>query len=86
MKDEVKKDAETRGQRRGKGEKRAAKEDGKKQNTEIDRSAVAKIVFEDSQRGAAELKWLEQLTHPRIRARLEAQLADLRARTVRWPS
>ena len=41
---------------------------------QIDRGAVARIVFESSPRGARELEFLEQLTHPRIAARLQQQL------------
>lgn len=46
---------------------------------ELDRTAIAKIVFEESAHGAAELRWLEQLSHPRIRAKLEQRISELRA-------
>jgi len=38
----------------------------------VDRPAVAKIVFSDD----AALRWLEELTHPRLRAILRAKLAE----------
>lgn len=43
---------------------------------EINRSAVAKIVFAAS--GEAERQFLNSVTHPRIAARLEVQLNELR--------
>jgi len=43
---------------------------------EIDRRKVAEIVFAGTPESDVELKFLEQLTHPRIRQRLEAQLAE----------
>jgi dephospho-CoA kinase len=49
---------------------------------EIDRKAVAEIVFAKTPEGAAELKWLEEQTHPRIRIKLEAELEKLRAENV----
>lgn len=49
---------------------------------EIDRKAVAEIVFAKTPEGAAELKWLEEQTHPRIRMKLEAELEKLRAENV----
>ena len=42
----------------------------------IDRAAIAKIVFADGESAEAERRYLEQLTHPRIGARLQAQIAD----------
>ena len=48
------------------------------QQGEVDRSAVARIVFEPSEKGQSELKFLEQVSHPRIRALLEDRLAQLR--------
>jgi dephospho-CoA kinase len=44
--------------------------------SEISRSAVAKIVFAPS--GEAERQFLNSVTHPRIAARLAAQLEELR--------
>jgi dephospho-CoA kinase len=44
---------------------------------EISRSAVAKIVF--AANGESERKFLNSVTHPRIAARLEVQLNELRA-------
>ena len=38
-------------------------------NGQINRSAVAKIVFSPTAEGAAERQWLEQLVHPGIRRR-----------------
>jgi dephospho-CoA kinase len=52
----------------------------KAENTELDRAVIAKIVFEESAHGAAELEWLEQLSHPRIRAKLEQRISELRAK------
>jgi dephospho-CoA kinase len=43
----------------------------------IDRPAVAKIVFAPTPEGAAERLYLEQLTHPRIRQRMEAAIRQL---------
>lgn len=50
---------------------------------EIDRRKVAKIVFAATPEGQEELAFLEQLTHPRIRQRLETQLAELNVAGVR---
>ena len=44
----------------------------------IDRSKLAKIVFAPTEAGAKERKYLEQLTHPRIRRRLCERLAELK--------
>ncbi|MFY0990163.1 dephospho-CoA kinase [Halomonas sp. C05BenzN] len=41
----------------------------------LDRRALREIVFADE----AERRWLESVTHPRIRERLEARLAQLQA-------
>ncbi len=49
---------------------------------EIDRKAVAEIVFAQTPEGAGELKWLEAQTHPRIRMKLEAELEKLRSENV----
>lgn len=46
---------------------------------EIDRAAVAQIVFAASPEGPRELAYLESCTHGRIRAKLEACLAQWRA-------
>jgi dephospho-CoA kinase len=46
----------------------------------INRRAVARIVFAPRPDGPPELSFLEQLTHPRITARLKAELEELRAR------
>jgi dephospho-CoA kinase len=43
----------------------------------ISRPAVAKIVFAPTPEGAAERQFLEQLTHPRIRHRMEAAIRQL---------
>lgn len=42
---------------------------------DVDRKAVAAIVFQDD---PAELQWLEKLSHPRIGKRLENELAKMR--------
>jgi dephospho-CoA kinase len=44
---------------------------------QIDRSKLAEIVFAPTDEAAAELKFLEDLTHPRIRARLTDKVARL---------
>jgi dephospho-CoA kinase len=41
---------------------------------QIDRTAVARIVFSTSPTGAQERRFLEQVTHPRISQRLQTQL------------
>jgi dephospho-CoA kinase len=43
-------------------------------NGQINRTAVAKIVFDASPDGRKELTFLEQLTHPRIGIRLQQQI------------
>jgi len=43
----------------------------------IDRPAVARIVFASTAAGASERVYLEQLTHPRIRERMEAAIRQL---------
>jgi dephospho-CoA kinase len=45
---------------------------------EVDRAAIARIVFGPPPRGPRELSFLEQLTHPRIGARLRRQADDAR--------
>jgi dephospho-CoA kinase len=45
---------------------------------QIDRAAVARIVFSQTPTGEAERRFLEQVTHPRIQQRLQAQLQDWR--------
>ncbi|MEQ8784999.1 MAG: dephospho-CoA kinase [Pirellulaceae bacterium] len=49
---------------------------------EIDRRAVARIVFADNAEGREKLKILEQITHPRIGARLQAEMERLRQQDV----
>ncbi len=44
---------------------------------QINRSAVAKIVFAPTPEGSAERQWLEQLVHPGIRHRMEAAIRQL---------
>jgi dephospho-CoA kinase len=44
----------------------------------VDRAALGRIVFND----AAELRWLEQLVHPLVRARFAAELAAQKAAPV----
>jgi dephospho-CoA kinase len=43
----------------------------------VDRKALGRIVFETSDAGRRELKYLEQITHPRIGDRLRQQAAKL---------
>ncbi|MCE9545078.1 MAG: dephospho-CoA kinase [Planctomycetia bacterium] len=45
----------------------------------VDRPALGRIVFGQGPQAAAELQYLESLTHPRIRQQLQQQLAALRA-------
>jgi dephospho-CoA kinase len=47
---------------------------------QIDRGALAKVVFAPPPGGPPELKYLEQLTHPRIGELLRRQLEELGAR------
>ena len=49
----------------------------------IDRSAVAKIVFAPPPRGPVEQRFLENLTHPWIRRRLEEEAAKMVDRGIR---
>jgi dephospho-CoA kinase len=44
---------------------------------QIDRAAVARIVFDRSAAGQAELRFLESVTHPRIEASMRARLDQL---------
>ena len=46
---------------------------------EVDRAAVARIVFADSAEGRRELKFLEELTHPKIGELLRRRLDELAA-------
>ncbi len=50
-----------------------------KSSGEIDRGAVAKQVFSDDEKGRAELQFLEETLHPRIREQFQAKLAELSA-------
>ncbi len=45
---------------------------------QLNRSQIARIVFEQTVAGNGELAFLEQLTHPRIGARIEQQLDAIR--------
>lgn len=45
---------------------------------QVNRAAVAAVVFDEQDVRHAELRFLEGLTHPRIRARLEGCIAQLR--------
>jgi dephospho-CoA kinase len=49
----------------------------------IDRRALARIVFAPTAAGRAELKYLEELTHPKIALRLKQQAAEMAARGVK---
>lgn len=49
---------------------------------EVDRAALARIVFNANPEGRADLAELEKITHPRIRLLLEEQLAAMRERQV----
>lgn len=46
---------------------------------EIDRAAVARIVFAPSEGGREELRFLESVTHPRIAQRMSEEIAEQRA-------
>lgn len=50
---------------------------------EVDRGALAQIVFAESPSGKKELADLETITHPRIKQRLVRVLSDLRQRNCR---
>ncbi len=50
-----------------------------KASGEIDRASVAQWVFSDGQKGRAELRFLEETLHPRIREQFQAKLAELAA-------
>lgn len=52
---------------------------------EVNRAGLAKIVFAGDSDGLAALARLEAITHPRIRARLERQLADWKS-SNRYPA
>ena len=52
------------------------------ENGLIDRAKIAKIVFADTPRGAEELRYLEGLTHPRIKQRVLDELKRLKAQGV----
>jgi len=41
---------------------------------QLDRSAIAKVVFAETKSGQAELDWLESQLHPRIRSMIEPKL------------
>jgi dephospho-CoA kinase len=47
---------------------------------DVDRPAVAKIVFGDTPQAAGELAFLEQITHPRIGQRLRDQISEIALR------
>ena len=51
-----------------------------KSSGEIDRGAVAERVFSDDLKGRAELRFLEETLHPRIREQFQAKLAELAAK------
>ena len=46
-------------------------------SSEIDRRAVAQIVFAPTPAGKAELQFLESVTHPRISAKMRNQISEL---------
>lgn len=48
-------------------------------NGEIDRSALARIVFDSNQGDTSQLKRLEQITHPRIGQKIRQKLAELKS-------
>jgi dephospho-CoA kinase len=50
--------------------------------SQVNRAALARIVFAPTSAGRAELEQLERITHPRIKLILEQQLASLIARHV----
>lgn len=49
------------------------------QNHQVNRAALAQIVFRPTAEGRADLTQLEQITHPRIKILLEQQLASFRS-------
>ncbi len=50
-----------------------------KASGKVDRGAVAERVFSDDQKSRAELRFLEETLHPRIREQFQAKLAELAA-------
>jgi len=46
-------------------------------DNEVDRKALAEIVFDPTPAGMAELQYLEQITHPRIKVVLRKQMEQL---------
>jgi dephospho-CoA kinase len=50
------------------------------ENGEVNRRAVAQIVFAPTPEGKAELQFLESVTHPRISARMRDRISELAAR------
>jgi dephospho-CoA kinase len=54
-------------------------------DAQIDRKALAKIVFDPSPKGREELQYLEELTHPRIGQRLSQEAQELAA-SGRYPA
>ena len=51
-------------------------------NGEIDRKAVARLVFGESAESVSELRFLESVTHPRIKARLFESMDQARKQKV----
>ena len=51
-------------------------------DNQTDRASVARLVFAEGASGSAELEFLEQTLHPRIRERFEARLAELAGQGV----
>jgi dephospho-CoA kinase len=49
----------------------------------VDRKAVGRIVFEPTEQGRDELKFLEQMTHPRIGELLMRQVTEMRGKGAR---
>ena len=56
----------------------AVQSPGPTEEASLDRAALGRIVFAD----AAERRWLEELIHPIVRGRFDAELARLRAAPV----
>lgn len=56
--------------------------DGTLKDCEVNRAALARLVFAPTEQGRDALEALEQITHPRIKLLLEEQMAALAARNA----
>lgn len=54
-------------------------------NGRIDRKALGRIVFDPTQQDAAHLERLEQITHPRIQAKIRSRITELKQKPAGEP-